>query len=178
MNCQNAKPLISEYIDNSLSARDTWELDKHFAECNPCALQLNEMRETVNVLAAAPRFEVPNDFMAKLQGRISALEPETPRQTWITNLREFFRPGFVRPAWGAALGTAALALIILFPRPSVTTAPQGVIAPPMDHNLVSVTRTQNISMAASDPLGDTAAASMAGSNSSDQGTQNPAAESL
>jgi len=172
MNCQNAKPLISEYIDNSLSARDTWELDKHFAECNPCARQLNEMRETVSVLAAAPRFEVPNDFMAKLQGRLSALEPETPRQTWLTNLREFFRPGFIRPAWGAALGTAALALIVLFPRPSVTENKTGVVPQTMDHALVTVTRTQNISMAASDPLGDTAAASMAGSNSSDPAAQN------
>jgi anti-sigma factor RsiW len=172
MNCQNAKPLISEYIDNSLSARDTWELDKHFAECNPCARQLNEMRETVNVLAVAPRFEVSDDFMAKLQGRLSALEPETPRQTWLTNLREFFRPGLIRPAWGAALGTAALAAIMLFPRPSVTKDGNGVIiAPTMDHNMVTVTRTQNISMAASDPLGDTAAASMAGSNSSDQSAQ-------
>src|SRR5438045_265717 len=58
MNCRNIQPLLSEYIDNVLSARDTWEVDKHLAECNGCARVVNQMRQTVRLLAESDRFEV------------------------------------------------------------------------------------------------------------------------
>jgi anti-sigma factor RsiW len=165
MDCQKVQPLLSEYIDNVLSARDTWEVDKHLAVCNPCTRALNEMRRTVDLLASAPRFEVSTDFMEKLQGRISALEPKPSRGAWLASLREAFRPR-VLPAWGAAMAVCALALIAFVP-PKAPTPP-----PPQNGEIAQTVKSQNVALAASNPLGDPAAALLANSTeSSSEATQ-------
>src|SRR2546430_13920477 len=98
MNCRTVQPLLSEYIDNRLSARDTWEVDKHLAACNPCSRALNEMRQTVRLVVDMPRFEVSVDFMERLQSRIESVRPEPQRAAWFAGLRELFRPR-VLPGW-------------------------------------------------------------------------------
>ena len=159
MNCQRIHPLLSEYIDNALSARATWEVDKHLAECHHCTRMLNEMRRTVEALAAAPRFEVSGEFMERLQSRLANVEPEPPRSAWLSGLGAMFRPQ-LRPLWGAALGTCALAGVMFISMKPVVEPPKPVPpslgVPPM----VSVAQTQNIALTANDPLGDAAAASM------------------
>src|SRR5258708_37439088 len=80
MNCKRALPLLSEYIDNSLSARDTWEVDRHLAGCNGCTRALNELRRTVDIVAESARFEVSPDFISCLQSRLEGLEPSTERR--------------------------------------------------------------------------------------------------
>src|SRR4051812_42539676 len=100
MNCKTVQPMLSEYIDNVLSARDTWEVDKHLADCNTCGRALNELRQTVRLLGETTRFEVEPEFMQKLQSRIATLEPERPRSAWVANLHDLFRPRAL-PAWGA-----------------------------------------------------------------------------
>lgn len=169
MNCNTIQPMLSEYIDNALSARDTWEVDKHLAECNACARALNELRTTVRLLTETPRFDVSADFMEKLHARIAAAEPEQPRAAWLTSLRELFRPRAL-PAWGAAAGACALALVMLAQRvPTEVNVPQlhGPVtaAPP----LMQTARNQNVALAATNPLGDPAAAALIASNGSDAG---------
>jgi anti-sigma factor RsiW len=166
MNCQKVQPLLSEYIDNVLSARDTWEVDKHLALCNPCTRVLNEMRRTVDVLGAAPRFEVSTDFMDKLQGRIAALESPRPRRAWFANLQDLFRPR-VLPAWGAAMAACALAVIIFVPSKPPVEPP-----PLQKSELAQTVTSQNVALAASNPLGDPAAALLAdGAESGGEATQ-------
>jgi anti-sigma factor RsiW len=167
MNCQKMHPLLSEYIDNALSARATWEVDKHLAACHHCTRMLNEMRRTVEAVASAPRFEVSGDFMEKLQARLANVEPEPPRRAWLNALEEVFRPR-LRPVWGAALGTCALAVVMMISSKTpvvehpVTSGPSVPAMPAM----VTVAQTQNIALTANDPLGDAAAASMQASSES------------
>src|SRR5437763_1632634 len=92
MNCKQVQPRLSEYIDNSLSARDTWEIDRHVVDCNPCNRQLNELRRTVELLTAAPRREVSDDFTASLQTRLERLEPAPARWAWVEGIGQAFRP--------------------------------------------------------------------------------------
>jgi anti-sigma factor RsiW len=158
MNCKTIQPLLSEYIDNALSARDTWEVDKHLADCNGCARALNELRMTVRLLGERPRFEVSADFMENLQSRIAAVQPEPPRAAWLASLREMFRPRAL-PAWGAAAGACGLALVMLMQRvdaPENAAAPLRPAAPP----LVQTARNQSVALAATNPLGDPAAAAL------------------
>lgn len=157
MNCTIIQPLLSEYIDNALSARDTWEVDKHLTDCNACALLLNEMRETVQALALAPRYEVSDDFMASLQSRLATLQPEPPRRAWFASLQEFLRPRRMH-AWGAAAATCALAIIMLVPRLSPPIEPGPV--PPPPPGIIQTAQHQSVSLAASNPLGDPAAAAL------------------
>jgi len=155
MKCPNIKPLLSEYIDNTLSAHVTWEVDKHLADCNPCTRMLNEMRQTVSLLSAAPRLDVPPDFMAKLQSRIAAVEPAPPRRAWLSGIAEMFRPR-VLPAWGAAVAACGLAVIVLLPKASEPG--QGAAA--LDPAMVQAARSHNVELATSNPLGDPAAAAL------------------
>jgi anti-sigma factor RsiW len=167
MNCQQAESLISEYIDSTLSARATWELDKHLAECHSCTRILNETRRTVRLLADAPAFHVSDEFMTSLQARIALVEQEPPRRAWMARFATLRRPS-VRPVWGAAVATCALAAIVVFnaiPHPHPAVAPQANPAA----RLVQSARTQGIALAASDPFGDPAAASMAASTVSNSG---------
>jgi hypothetical protein len=131
-------------------------VDKHLAECNPCMRMLNEMRQTVSLLATAPRFEVSQDFMAKLESRIAGVQPAPARRAWLSGLRELFRPRTL-PAWGgAALAACALSLLMIVPKPSGT-----VIAPPTNEPaIVQTARNQDVVLAASNPLGDASAAAL------------------
>ncbi|MEP6756183.1 MAG: zf-HC2 domain-containing protein [Chthonomonadales bacterium] len=166
MNCKQANGLISEYIDNQLSARDTWELDRHFGECNPCQNLLNEMRQTVNIVAAAPEFKLSDDFASKLSARLALVQPAPPRNAWLSNLREAFRPG-LRPAWVAGLGTCAIVAIMLVPTlmPNRPVDPRQVTQ--TKKAIERVVQFENVSNAVSDPFGDTAAASMVTTNSAE-----------
>lgn len=163
MRCSSVQPLLSEYIDNALSGRATWEVDKHLAECNVCARLVNEMRWTVGALTAAPRFEVSTDFMAQLQRRIADLEPESPRRVWLANLREMFRPRAL-PVWGAAAAACALAVVLLLPRTPGQSG--GPLVRPLkpEPSFVQAAKSQNVALAAANPLEDLATANLVASS--------------
>ena len=166
MNCQTIYPLLSEYIDNALSARDTWRVDAHLAECNACVRALNEMRQTVRLVAEMPRFEVDAEFTEKLQSRLATIEPDRPRVAWLGNIRQLFRPKAI-PVWGAA--ACGLALIILLPRsPHDQVEVQPIGAPPRP-SIVQTARNQSVALAAANPLGDPAAAALIAANSNETG---------
>src|SRR5258708_4281357 len=160
MNCKRALPLLSEYIDNSLSARDTWEVDRHLAGCNGCTRALNELRRTVDIVAESARFEGSPDFISCLQSRLEGLEPSTERRAWISWVREGFRPR-VLPAWGAA-AACALAVIILLSKPGVhSSVGPGASTGGPDPKEVQAAAHQTVAFSASDPFADIGAANLA-----------------
>jgi anti-sigma factor RsiW len=149
MSCKKIQPLLSEFVDNKLSARSTWEVDLHLAECHECTRLLNEMRRTVDLLADSPQFEVSADFMQRLQDRIGESEPAAPRFAWLESVRAAFRPRLL-PAWGAGLATCALAALLLIPRG------MGVISgtpAPMGQEVRQATRA-SVALSATDPFAD------------------------
>jgi len=162
MNCSKAQSLLSEYIDDRLSARDTWEVDRHLAECHACTRLLNELRRAVQAMAAAPRYEVSPDFMERLQTRLVGLKPETPRRAWFSGLRLLFRPRAL-PVWATA--AAACALMIVFLASHRTTPPDEI--PTVETNVVQTAKIQNAALSASDPMADLAAAHLAAQTDED-----------
>jgi anti-sigma factor RsiW len=169
MNCKRALPLLSEYLDNSLSARDTWEVDRHLADCHDCTRTLNELRRTVDLVGDVELFEVSADFMTGLQSRLEGLEPAQPRRAWISWVQEAFRPRAL-PAWGAAMATCALALILILPRFGGHSV-DGTVTPAKkaDPKDVQVATHQNVAFSASDPFADIGAANLAAHVSSAKG---------
>lgn len=165
MNCNTVQPMLSEYIDNVLSARDTWEVDKHLADCNACGRALNEMRQTVRLIGETPRLEIGAEFMENLHTRISALAPDRPRTAWMASLRAIFRPRAF-PAWGATLGTCALALFMIVHRVPTETGLVPPIATLTAPPLMQTARNQSVALAAANPFGDPAAAALIASNAS------------
>src|SRR5580693_6714598 len=120
--CRVTESVLAAYMDNTLSARDVWEVEKHFARCPSCAATARQMQSTVDLLRAAPRLDTGDDFMAKLHARLDDLEPKRPT-VWSTingwmgaaaaavNARRM-------PAVGLGLASAALAAVLIWSRPA------------------------------------------------------------
>jgi anti-sigma factor RsiW len=158
MRCYAVEPLLSEYIDNRLSARQTIEVERHLAECNACARSLNELRRTVSLVGDSARLSVSEDFMRNLQSRLEGLQPNPAPRAWLESVRSLFRPRIL-PVWGAAAAAAAIAVIVLMPQnPEIV----GVSRPARKPNISAIAAShQNVAISASDPFADIASANLA-----------------
>ncbi|MBQ2219271.1 MAG: zf-HC2 domain-containing protein, partial [Elusimicrobia bacterium] len=72
MNCNKAQELISQYIDNELSAQSVSELLKHFEECDKCKQDYIMLKNIKTVLSKAPKKELSSDFTASVMNKIKS----------------------------------------------------------------------------------------------------------
>ena len=146
--CKTAQALLSDYTDNALSARQTWDVEKHLSACPDCTAQMQQMQMTVTLLHATPRLDAADDFMAKLHARLDGLEPEMARaptlstrlRDWVAGMQEYLRVRS-QPTVGMALALTcgAAALLILPQLPFNGVAP--AIAPQISVPSVNATDT-------------------------------------
>ncbi len=163
MNCNRIQPLLSEFIDGRLSARETWEIDRHIAICNVCANFHTELKMTVIAVQCAEIYSVSDNFAAILQSRLATVNPKCSRSFWLSNLLEMMRP-FLRPSPQMGYGVCALAILVLLPLQFRSEQISPLVATQHDTVFVHASRTHAIAITATDPFGDTAATSMAASN--------------
>ncbi len=168
--CFSTQELLSAYADNSLSARQSWEIEKHLAVCKECAGVSRQMHATVTLLRGADRADTGNDFMARLHARLDEAAPVVPSRSnpadWARDLwgRARYRAGRRRvpmTALGmAGAGLAALALFVTHPieGPSDLSG-TGVSSPVLPASSVPAHENlqRNVALTANDPLGDVAA---------------------
>jgi hypothetical protein len=167
--CRNVQTLLSDYIDNSLSARQTWDVEKHLSLCVECAAQAQQLQVMVEVLHAAPQRDTADDFMAKLHARLDVLEPELVRspsfasqvRDWVLGLQDRLK-GRSLPAVSMALALSCVVALLLLPllpqngaTPGIPAAPINTISQPVQREL-----DRHIADVANDPLGDVAAAKL------------------
>jgi hypothetical protein len=164
MRCKSVEPLLSEYIDERLSARRTLEVERHLAECHACTRTLNELRRTVSLVQEAPALRVSEDFTAGLQARLQGLEPAPAPRAWLEGARALFRPRAL-PVWGAAAGLAALGIVLLIPRGEELKPPRS----PVETLAVGTASHQNVAISAADPFADIGAANLAAHASAEAG---------
>jgi len=72
--CGEFRRMLSEYIDNTLPANRAWAVEKHLTSCGACAAAVRELRATVDLLHAAPRYDTSDQFMATLHARLDTVE--------------------------------------------------------------------------------------------------------
>ena len=169
--CRVAREQLSAYVDNTLSARDVWNVEKHLTACPECAEVSRQMQATVHLLHSVERLDTNDDFMAKLHARLDGLEPEPARQTslkdWMRDVSASLRMGLVSrraPGFGlgmAAVGIAAFAVLTHLPSPVVpdtrgTVAISAPLTMPLNSG-VHENLPRNVALTANDPLGDVAA---------------------
>src|SRR5579871_131359 len=88
--CREVQELLSDYLDNTLAARQVWEVEKHLAACADCARASRELQATIQVLHAAEQYDTGDAFMAKLHARLDGLDPEpTSHRPTLTVLRDW-----------------------------------------------------------------------------------------
>lgn len=159
--CRQWQMLLSDYIDNALPARQTWEVEKHLASCPDCAHQLRQMQSTVQALRTAPAFVVGDDFMAKLHARLDVLEPKPSfLQSLRARMADLNSSLRIRPL--PTLGLS-MALALVFGVAWFNTPPPSEPTIALPSHSGEAFRQQlhnNVALIASDPLQDPAAANL------------------
>ena len=54
MPCRELVELVTDYLENRLSARDKARFEEHLAQCDACRTYLEQFRQTVRVLGRLP----------------------------------------------------------------------------------------------------------------------------
>lgn len=117
--CRLVEPKLSDYMENALSAREVWEVEKHLTACPECSRLSQQMQATVQVLRSADRYDTADDFMAKLHARLDEVAPEPTRgwslrdmaQNCLSSVQAGMRTLHV-PALTAGFAAAALVLLV------------------------------------------------------------------
>ena len=180
--CHATREQLSAYLDNTLSARSVWDVEKHLTACPDCAEVSRQMQATVQLLRSVERLDTGDDFMAKLHARLDVLEPEPARRSsladWMRDSAANVRAGLSLrrvPGFGlgmAAAGIAAFAVFTHLPAPVGPDAPLTVSVPASASGVGSAVHEslqRNVALTANDPLGDVAAEYL---ESADSGKEN------
>ncbi len=157
--CGGMRELLSEYIDNSLSARQVWEVEKHLTNCDSCSCEVREMKATVHLLHSAPRFDTSDNFMAALHGRLDTVDPSTSMemslwrrlQSWFSGAGASVYCSRV-PALSLGFAAVAIALVVTFNHPGQPVNPLPAPAAASDSVHVSIASSANSPF--SDPAAD------------------------
>lgn len=173
--CTRIQPLLSEYVDGTLTDQVSWDVKMHITSCAVCAKIADDFTATSRLLGELPPMELSADFEALLTKRL-ADESLRPRPltlgTRLTNALSGLWQNTTRRsvmATGVAVAMVVpLAVVIMnMPRTgnngkqiaTVTTPtptaviPAGTETPSLDADKVW---SGHVSYAASEPLGDPA----------------------
>ena len=66
MPCQELVELVTEYLEDRLSAVDRARFEAHIAECEYCATYLDQMRQTIRTLGRIPEESLSDDARSAL----------------------------------------------------------------------------------------------------------------
>ncbi len=160
--CSQVQGLLSEYIDGTLFAADTWQVEKHIAACSGCAEAARQMRVTVDLLQNVPQHELSDDFMSRLHAQLDTVEPARA-SVWVRMGQQWdhMRDGMqVRRAPMLGLGVASLAAVLLvavnFSHPKVV--------PAVDQTQTVEPLQRSVALAAENPFDDPLAANLEAHN--------------
>ncbi len=71
MNCIQARPMFSPYLDGVVTGAQMQALSKHLETCAPCNFEYSSLRQTQRLLASSRRRKAPEDLALKLRVAIS-----------------------------------------------------------------------------------------------------------
>ncbi|GAB4453483.1 MAG: hypothetical protein OHK0029_06410 [Armatimonadaceae bacterium] len=120
--CKKIQPLLSEFVDGTLSERDDWEVKMHVASCAVCAQIAEDFSATSRLLSSLPQPVLSSNFEAALAKRLADESlrplPVSPWQRVVRRVQEaWHRPGLrASMTTGLALAALAPALFVLAPR--------------------------------------------------------------
>ena len=78
MRCSEFRDLHCSFIDDTLAGVELVRMQRHIAECPPCAAHDAKVRRSLMVLRSLPPIEPSPDFGARLDRRLRECQGETP----------------------------------------------------------------------------------------------------
>jgi len=67
MNCKEILVALSDYVDGDLDPELRRVLQKHLADCNPCQLVVDNLRQTITVYKSGRPLELPAELCERLR---------------------------------------------------------------------------------------------------------------
>lgn len=121
MNCRSAEHLFSSFVEDELSQRERRALEGHLAECPGCSTAVEELRTTVDLLAALPSYETGPAFEEEVMDRIRS--GEALRPGLIEWLSDRLSPVSLRPVFLTGAAACAVWIAVLVANPMRNAAP-------------------------------------------------------
>jgi len=112
MNCQKIKKLINPYIEQTLQAETTQQVEEHLKSCSACRQEYRRLKEVVTSLNYLLPVSASKNLTQTIMSRI--LEEKIQiRTSWADHLKRWvFAPRFsFRLAGGIALTTAVIVFL-------------------------------------------------------------------
>jgi anti-sigma factor RsiW len=66
MKCEELLAALNEYVDGQLDPALCAGFEKHLADCNPCQVVIDNIRQTITLYKAGEPFELPPEFRQRL----------------------------------------------------------------------------------------------------------------
>ena len=101
MKCSQIRTMISQYVDDELSADEKKVFAFHIQNCPACKEELEEIQSVHQLFASVERFPAPSGFTTRVMANLETKEP-----SWLWQLFTL-RPFFLRAV------EVAFALIIM-----------------------------------------------------------------
>jgi len=165
MDCKTIKFLLSEFVDERLTAADSWQVQTHLSDCAACDRLHRDLEALHQTLQALPTRQPSANFDAALAQRLALTRQPAPRRNWLDRLAlPFRRPmPLLRPAFALGVALAAVGGVLLLPTQSpVPDTNTAVAVHSADHVFVADCVAQRRRDAAGEPLADLAAQNLAG----------------
>jgi anti-sigma factor RsiW len=157
--CERLRPMISEYVDESLDSRRSAEIERHIAGCSDCMELVQSFRANKSLLSDLPLRQTSAGFEAELARRIAALNAPASRRSWMSSLGLVLRPA--RHPWRPAFAAVAVAGIV-GASVMVGVRPAKQSQPAVDNALIAHIVAQHQGYVATQPLSDWSAQTLAG----------------
>ncbi len=161
--CSEVQRRLGEYIDNTLSGREVWDIERHLAACTECNMVLAQTTHTITLLQHAPLQDTGVDFMANLHSRLDTLGPVGGRRTIRDMAADLFMAIqthlVLKPVRTLGMGVAALgaaALMVTVPAALHTRVP----APLAGEVISQENLDRHVAVTASNPFDDPVAAKL------------------
>ena len=71
MDHQSAIELLNDYLDGELSGAQEKKLEQHLEGCESCQGELEDLRQTLDIMGSLRKVEPPTEFVGKVQQRIN-----------------------------------------------------------------------------------------------------------
>jgi len=117
MNCERARELFSEYLEDGVDIALSAVVRDHLSECPACSREFDGFKQTWSVLNKLPEIEAPRSFRHDIVIRAARAQHERTRVAGRNSLAQSWDALFGRflpaRAVGVAFALAALALVLL-----------------------------------------------------------------
>lgn len=67
MRCKEILAALSDYVDGDLDPDLCRALQKHLADCNPCQIVVDNVRQTITVYKSGQPLELPGELHGRLR---------------------------------------------------------------------------------------------------------------